>query len=69
MEDIKLCGDMFLKVGTGKESGKRYYCIVCDLGYTYKYLTFNTADIAEICGLSVKDLTSLSEGLYELVQE
>lgn len=67
--DIKICGHLLLKVATGKASGKRYYCIVCDVGYMQKYLTFNISDIAEICGLSTQELTNLDEGLYELVQE
>lgn len=42
---------------------KAYIALLVDLGYTQKVLSFNSQDIAEICGISVRDLyTQLDDG-------
>ena len=35
---------------------KQYIALVVDLGYAQKYLSFNPQGIAEICGVSVREL-------------
>lgn len=40
---------------------KAYLALVVDLEYTQKVLSFNPQDIAEICGISVKELHDLLE--------
>ena len=48
--------DVIYRCSVSKKTGKFYHCIVVDLGYTEKYLTFNVADIAEILKCPVAEL-------------
>ena len=48
--------DVIYRCALSKKSGRLYHCIVVNLGYTEKYLTFNVADIAEILGCPVAEL-------------
>ena len=44
------------------KDGKKYAALVCDLGYTQKYLSFDSYLCAEILGISVRELMeSVSE--------
>ena len=43
------------------KNNKSYLALVVDLEYTVKVLSFNPQDIAEICGVSVKELHDLLE--------
>lgn len=56
-----------IKVFNSKKDPKnKVFALVCDLGYTTKFLTFNIQDIAEIYGVSVKDLHKLEVGDYQI---
>ena len=46
----------------GKKSGREYIALECDLGYAVKVLTFDEHLIAELCGVSVRELHSLEIG-------
>lgn len=52
--------DVNYRCALSKKTGRLYHCIIVDLGYTEKYLTFNIADIAEILQCPVSDLASAS---------
>lgn len=38
------------------KDNKQYIALIVDLGYVRKFLSFNPQEIAEICGLSVREL-------------
>lgn len=49
---------------------KAYIALLVDLEYTQKVLSFNPQDIAEICGLSVRELHErLEDGLSMVIGE
>ena len=48
--------DVIYRCALSKKNGRFYNCIVVNLGYTEKYLTFNVADIAEILECQVSEL-------------
>lgn len=48
--------DVIYRCALSKKTGKYYHCIVVNLGYADKYLTFSVADIAEILKCSVAEL-------------
>lgn len=49
---------------------KAYIALLVDLEYTQKVLSFNPQDIAEICGLSVRELHErLEDGLPLVIGE
>lgn len=50
--------ELIYRRSISKKTGKPYHCIVANLHYTEKYLTFNVADIAEILGCPVAELAS-----------
>lgn len=60
---------LFVSIFQSKRSGKPAYALVLDLGYTRKFLSFDTSLIAEILGVSVFDLLSLEYGDYEIFGE
>ena len=43
------------------KKGTEYVCLVADLGYTRKFLSFNIADIAELLGVGVAELNAMIE--------
>lgn len=47
---------LFVKYAKGKSSGKFYYALVLDLGYTQKYLAFGIPTISEILNVSPHEL-------------
>ena len=61
MENVKLVGALSVKTGKSK-TGKPYYCLCCDLGYTTKALTFDLSLIAELLGMSVVELVAKFKG-------
>ena len=52
--------DVIYRCAPSKKTGKFYHCLVVNLGYTEKYLTFGLSDIAEILKCSVADLASVT---------
>lgn len=42
------------------KAGKKYAALVCDLGYTQKYLSFDSYLCAEILGITVRELMESS---------
>lgn len=47
-----------------KDINRKTIALVYDLGYARKYLSFNLQDIAEIYGVSVRELVSYDCGEY-----
>lgn len=50
--------DVIYRCALSKKTGRLYHCLVVNLGYTEKYLTFSVADIAEILERPVAELAS-----------
>ena len=50
--------DVIYRCALSKKSGRLYHCIVVNLCYTEKYLTFTVADIPEILKCPVAELAS-----------
>ena len=50
--------DVIYRCALSKKSGRLYHCIVVNLGYTEKYLTFSISDIAEVLRCPVSELAS-----------
>lgn len=46
----------FVKTFTSKKSGKRMCALCCDLGYTIKYISFDSQLCAELACLPVYEL-------------
>lgn len=65
-KDLLPCGSLVLRIAVSKKTNKIFYCLGFDLGYTFKALTFNLNDIAEIVGLLPRELTALSVGDYKI---
>lgn len=62
---MNIQGDLVLYVGKSKKGNK--YCSICvDLGYTRKMLYFDINGIAEILGVSAKDIHELDYGEYPI---
>lgn len=57
---VQLKGELEVTLNTAK-NGKKYIALVCNLGYTKKYISFNVSDIAELLGCSVADLYATLE--------
>lgn len=53
--------DVELKVGVGKESGKKYAVALIDLGYRKVNVTFDKGTIAELFGIPVADVYKMLE--------
>lgn len=49
---------------TKSKKGNKYTALVCDLGYTRKYLCFSVVEIAELLDVLPSKIASLSEGEY-----
>lgn len=60
---------LIVSIFQSKRSGKPTYALVLDLGYTKKFLSFDTSLIAEVLGVSVVDLIGLDYGDYEILVE
>ena len=43
------------------KKGTEYVCLVAELGYAKKFLSFNIPDIAELLGISVMELSTMLE--------
>jgi hypothetical protein len=52
---------MIKVIKKANKAGRDYLALVVDLGYAVKVLSFNPQDIAEICGVSVRELYQLLE--------
>lgn len=46
----------FKIVVKNNKAGKKYSALVCDLGYTQKFLSFDSYLCAEILGITVREL-------------
>lgn len=68
MKEFFTNADLLIVRATGK-SGKTYTALVADLGYTRKYLTFDSYVIAEIVGESNKTICELPVGEYPVTHE
>lgn len=47
---------LFITHSTGKKSGKEYFALVLDLGYTQKMLLFGAMACAEVLGIYPNEL-------------
>ena len=60
---------LFVSIFQSKRTGKPTYALVLDLGYTKKYLSFDTCLIAEVLQMSVFDLLGLDYGDYQIMSD
>jgi len=63
-KELKL--KLFFKRGVGKKSDKKYNALVLDFGYRKEYLMLAENLIAEILGVSVRELAKVEVGEYEI---
>lgn len=62
MEGFKI-STLKLVVAQSKK-GNKYTALVCDLGYTRKFLCFSLVDIAEMLSVLPSEIAVLAEGEY-----
>lgn len=60
---------LYVSIFQSKRSGKPTYALVLDLGYTRKFLSFDTCLVAEVLQMSVFDLLNLDYGDYPIMTE
>lgn len=67
MKEFKIAA---LKVVVAQsKKGNKYTALVCDLGYTRKFLCFSVVEIAEMLDVLPSELAALSEGEYNVVRK
>lgn len=59
---MKIQGELKIMCNENK-AGKLYIALVCDLGYRIMYLSFKTAEIAELVGLRPMELYEKTKGM------
>lgn len=64
MKEFKIAA-LKLVVAQSKK-GNKYTALVCDLGYTRKFLCFSVVEIAEMLDVLPSEIAALSEGEYNL---
>lgn len=57
---------IYIEVFISKKSGKKCAALIYDFGYRKAFLSFDSNLIAEILGISVRDLVDADVGIYEL---
>lgn len=56
-QPLSLFGDLLLVHNVGAKSHRDYYALVADLGYTRKFLSFDSQLIAELLSLLPRELS------------
>lgn len=66
MDKKKVVVRMYVSVFQSSR-GNKTFALIADLGYTKKYLSFDTQTLAELLGIPVVELYSKEYGEYEVI--
>lgn len=67
MSEVKKVPVFLVRNVSKKDATKSYFAIIVELGYRQAFLSFNSNEIAEICGLALPDLYTLPIGSKKLL--